>query len=448
SATAAREIAWLAARPEEKEKIPVLLRSMELVYWAIVLIVGLGILMCAWFFGKSWFHAGSSSPELIRDALMLMAISLVVQVPSGLYIAGLMGLQRQVECSGFLAFFGTVRGLGAVIVLWKISPDIRLFFLWQIIVCALQTVGMRWLLWKKVYIDKCSAIFSMDILQSVKGFAGGMILITALSIIMTQADKMILSRVVSLEALGFYMLAWAVASGLSRISTPLIQAFGPRFTELVSMGDDEALGKQAHLASQLMSVLILPPAALIVFLAKPILSVWMRSPDIAAGAAPILAVMVAGTVLSASSYPALSILYSRKQLKPVIVANLTLLFVLLPLLAIVVIYFGVMGAAFCWGLYGLTQYVVYQIFGLLGIPNMKVGASIVRDLIIPCIVSFVVAGVTGFLLNNVKGQIAFIALLGFSLILGWLAALLVCRDLFEIIVKKMKLLKIKKEVCA
>ena len=43
-----------------------------------------------------------------------------------------------------------------------------------------------------------------------------------------------LSRMVSLESLGFYMLL-AVVSGFSRIATPIINAFSPQFTELVAL---------------------------------------------------------------------------------------------------------------------------------------------------------------------------------------------------------------------
>ena len=192
------------------------------------------ILTSAWFFGDDWFQAKTISSKIARETLMLMAVSLMAQVPSGLYVAGLMGLQKQVECSALLALLGTLRGLGAVLLLWMIAPDIRLFFIWQILISAFQTGVMRYSLWRRVSLRGQIAKFSPDMLQSIKGYAGGMTLITALSILMTQADKVILSKIVSLEALGFYMLAWTVASGLSRVAIPLVQAFSPRFSGLVS----------------------------------------------------------------------------------------------------------------------------------------------------------------------------------------------------------------------
>jgi len=438
SITATREISWLEARPDEKGKIPDLLLSLETVYWGFVLFLGVGILLGAWFFGAEWFQAKSLSPEVIRNTLMLMAVSLVAQVPSGLYVSGLMGLQRQVECSGFLALFGTVRGLGAVVVLWLISADIRVFFLWQIFASVLQTGGIRWLLWRRVSANHCPARFSFKALHSIKAFAGGMTLITTLGIIMSQADKMILSRKVSLEVFGFYMLAWTAASGLSRLSTPLIQAFGPHFTELVSQENNAALAKKVRLASQLMSVLILPPAALIMFLSKPILFAWVGSQAIAIGVSPILVVMMVGTVLCSCSYPAVSILYSRKQLRPVIITTFSAVVFFLPLLILAIDYFGAMGAATCWGLYGLLLYAVFQLWGLKGLPEVGVVSSVLRDFVSPGVASFAVAGIAGYLLKDVVGNFVFVILLGFWLIVGWVAALLACKDLFKIILEKFK----------
>ena len=436
--TAMREIAWLEARPEERINIPTLLRSMEVVYWGVILVLGIGILAGAWFFGADWFQAKTISSKMARETLMLMAVSLVVQVPSGLYVAGLMGLQKQVECSGLLALLGTLRGLGAVLVLWLIAPDIRLFFVWQIVISVLQTGVMRYSLWRKVSVKGQTARFSPDMLRSIKGYAGGMTLITALSILMTQADKMILSKMVSLEALGFYMLAWTVASGLSRVAVPLVQAFSPRFTDLVSRGYDEALARQLRLASQLMNVLILPLAVLVAFFSNSILFVWTGDKFVAEGAAPILTIMLIGTVFSVCSFPSLMILHSKKQLKPVIWVNLTSLVILMPLLVVVVIESGVLGGAFIWALYGLILYIAYQKYGLREIHEARLFHSILRDFMGPFIVSLVVAGIASGLLSEVSGKLTFVIELGVALVVGWLAALLVCKDLLEVILRKLK----------
>ena len=97
--------------------------------------------------------------------------------------------------------------------------------------------------------------------------------------------------------------------------------------------------------------------------------------DIAEGVAPILSVMALGTVFASASFPALSVLYSRKRLRPVVAVSLIYLVVLLPLLILAVVYFGVMGAAYIWGLYGFILYVAFQFYGLQGLPNTGLFSS-------------------------------------------------------------------------
>ncbi len=429
SATATREIPWLSARTEEKNKIPPLLRSLEVAYWGVVIVLGATLLACSWLFGAAWFQAKDLSPELVQQALMLMAVSLVFQVPSGLYTGGLLGLQRQAQCAGLLALFGTLRGLGSIIVLWLITPDIRAFFLWQIVISVLQTGAIRAVLWRHIHADGYRAKFSWDRLRSVQGFAGGMTLITALSVVVSQADKMILSRVVSLDDFGHYMLAWSVASALMLVAMPVMQAFGPDYTKLVSVGDHETLAKRVRLASQLMSLIILPPAAFIMFLSEGILGVWLGNASIAAAAAPILSVMVAGTSLIACSYPALQVLYSEKHLGPVIRVQLLVMVVFLPALFFVVSHFGMMGAAYCGALFGLILFLSYRLLGLRRLLGARLVLDTLRDFVVPCAVSLLIAGLVSYWVAGITSKAEFIIATALALLFCWMLVFVTCKDL-------------------
>ena len=433
STTALRETAWLSARPAERGQIPSLLRTLEVTYWIAMSVFGAALLCAAWWYGGAWFQAGTVPAATIRDALMLMVVALIIQVPSGLYLGGLMGLQRQVQASGLVAAFGTLRGIGAVVVLWVLTPDIRVFFLWQIAASVVQTSLMRTVLMRATYVPGGPPPrFSVKMLMSVRQFAGATSVITALSLVLAQGDKMILSRLVSLEAFGFYAVAWTVASGLSRIATPLLQAFSPRFTELLSEGDLGALARQVRIASQLTNVLVLPPAALLVLATAPVLTAWLGQSAVVAGATPLLAVLAAGTLLTACSYPALSVLYSQTRLLPVIVVNVVGVLMLLPLCAWAVVSYGTVGAAWCWVINGLLSYLVYQAIGLRDLKDARPGVSLLRDFLPPAATSTVIALLTSHWSTQVSGRLALAAVLAAGLTVGWIAALISCRDLGRI----------------
>lgn len=425
SATAVRQIAWLNARETDRQQVPSLLRTLEVAYWSVIIAISVVLSVLAWRFGAEWFDARQLDAEVLRQALLLMCISVAIQVPSGLYIGGLMGLQRQVECSALIALFGTVRAVGAVAVLMAVQPDVRMFFMWQIVASVLQTGFTRRALWKQVG-EARSARFSPSILRSVRDFAGGMTLITALSVVATQADKVILTRLISLEAFGAYALAWAVASGLSRIATPLIQAFSPRFTELVATGEFAALTKHLRAASQITSALILPPAALLVVLPEPILLAWIGDPAVAAQSAPLLRLLVIGTVLSASAYPALSVLYSRHQLRVVMATTAATAALLLPAAIFAAQRFGATGAAVCWVVNGAVMYIVYQAVVVRRLPDTSLAGSIVRDVLVPAVVAFAVAAATFQLHRAAESRLQAVLVMAAGLMSGWAATVGLC----------------------
>ena len=429
SATAVREIAWLSARPDERTKVPSLLRSLEIAYWGMLIPCGAILLIAVSWYGADWFRSASLPGELIRQAMVLMVVALVAQVPSGLYNAALIGLQKQVQCAGLITAFGTVRGIGAALTVSFVAQDVRAFFAWQLCTSLVQTFVTRRSAFRAIGNGQQPGHFSFEALHSVKRYAGGMTVLTALSLILNQADKVIVSRLVSLESLGFYMLASTVASGLSRIATPLIQAFGPHLTELVSRGDEQMLARQARTASQVMSVLVLPPAALIALHPEEILFAWTGDAAIAAGAAPILAILTVGTALVASSYPPLSIVYSRGRLRPVILLNVVAVLGLIPLLVFAARSSGPIGAALCWALFGIVTYVAYLAFGLKGLPGAGVADSMLRDFAAPAAASIAVAVVAGQALPVPAGRLWIAAVVGIAVVVGWVASLLSCRQL-------------------
>ena len=438
SAAVGRDIAWFAVRPEGSSKIPELLYSMEVIYWLTVIVIG-GFLICSlWFFGSSWFYAKEHSDTTLNHALMLMVGALVVQAPCGLYVGGLMGLQRQVECSAFMTFWGTVRGVGSIAVLLLWHQNIQAFFLFQFMAGLMQVFAMRWVLWKRVNDVNNLAKFSWSALHSIKGFASGMFLITLLSVLLSQFDKLMLSRLVSLELFSFYMLAWVVASGLTRVATPLIQAFSPYLTQLVSLRENKEMQRQLNLLCQLMSTLILPPAALVAVNAQLILFAWTGNLTMAVGSASFLSLLLIGTALTCCSYPALSALYSMNRIGLVIVINSLSLIIFLPLTVWAIDTYGAMGAASVCVIYGSYQYLSYQFYARRGHTSNRLFSIAIQNLIAPLFSSILVAVLTYLWLGNSPSTMKLILSLLLSLLSSCFIVLTICGDLRRFIFEKLK----------
>ena len=427
SATVSREIAWIQARPAEQNGIGTLLRSVEIVYWLAVSGIVLILLAVVAAFGSSWVSASALPADQITDALALMSLSLAIQLPSGLYTASLIGLHRQARSAALLAAFGTLRGFGAVLVAWSLSDDIRVFFLWHVAVGLVQMFWLRRQVWS--YVPSGGRLrFSVVSLASIRHAAGAMFLITAMGMMLSQMDKLVLAFFVPLESLGHYTLAWGLASGLTIISTPIIQGFGARFSALASARNQEELWHQINIASQLTYILVIPPAVTISLFAESVMLAWVRDADVASASAAPLSLLALGTAMVACTYPLLIALYSEKEFKPVLLVQLVCVLLFFPLLLWLVNFLGILGAALCWSIYGLGLFVILFILTSARHGN-RLSMGLFRAFTSVSLTSFIVGWPIKHFFGQTSNYGEMLGWIGVALAVAWLLSAGVCQDL-------------------
>jgi O-antigen/teichoic acid export membrane protein len=180
-----------------------------------------------------------------------------------------------------------------------VSPTIDAFFLWQAAISAAQTAWLGWYLWRRL--PRAGAArprFDPACLRLVWRFAAGVTGHAMMRVLLTHADKVILSRLLPLETFGYYMLAFTLASALNRAVEPVFAAFFPRFSELVGRHDQAGLVSTYHRACQLVSVLVLPASLVLALFAAPVLQLWTGNPVIARQAHLLLSLLVLGVALN------------------------------------------------------------------------------------------------------------------------------------------------------
>jgi O-antigen/teichoic acid export membrane protein len=259
-----------------------------------------------------------------------------------------MGLQRQVLLNVINSVIATFRWCGAVLVLWLIAPTISAFFTWQIIVSVLHVFLMSFFLWRSLPATGKRPSFQVRILLGVWRFAAGMSGITILATLLTQTDKIILSRMLSLEMFGYYTLAGMVAMTLYRLIGPVFMAVYPRFTQLISLNDQEALRQLYHKACQFMSVLILPATAVIAFFSYEVLLLWTQNPTTAEKTHILVSILIIGTALNGLMNLPYALQLAHGWTRLGFYVNLISVVVLVPLTIFMTWKYGAVGAAVVW----------------------------------------------------------------------------------------------------
>ncbi len=348
STTLNRELARISADAGAATKARDLLRTLEAIYWPAALLIGIGVALAAPFIAHDWVRVDKLDLATVQTAVILMGLTIALQWPASLYSGGLMGLQRQVLLGGINAGVATLRAVGAVLVLAYYDASIEAFFYWQAVASAVQTIATGAALWLTLPSSAKAPRFRRRILSEVWRLAAGMAAISALGVVLTQLDKVILVKLLPLAEFGYYSLGWTVATGLYFLVGPLFSALFPRFTQLAAQQDEPGLSRIYHEGCQWMSVILLPVAVVIALFSFELMSLWTGDALLAEHSHVLLSLLILGTALNGlMSLPmALQLAYGWTSLG--IVTNLVAVTVLVPLMFVLTSRFGAAGGASAW----------------------------------------------------------------------------------------------------
>jgi len=396
SATLNRELSRLSVAEDSAQESRNLVRTFEVLYWGIGILIGIAVIILAPLITKYWISSTSISSETIEQALLIMGILLASQWPNAIYSGGLKGLQRQVGLNVIKSVSLTVRHGGAVLVLLFISPSISAFFLWQSFVALLTTIVLAIWLWKSLPKSEHRSRFDTGLFFKNRKFASGMMGVTLVSVLLTQLDKIILSKMLTLEMFGYYMLAVNVTSVLITLVGPVYSALFPRLSQLVAGEKQADISNLYHKGCQLVSVIILPIAMILVFFAEEILSIWIGDPVVVRNTHMLLSLLVIGSMIKALMILPLTIMLSYGWTRLVLIQNGISVVLLIPLMLWLVNLYGAVGAAIVWIILN-TCYI----FILIPIMHRRVLKSEMWkwysiDFLFPMIVVFVV-GYTSYM---------------------------------------------------
>jgi O-antigen/teichoic acid export membrane protein len=345
--TVNRELARYSVSPQLAREAANFVRTFEALYWAISLFVALVVWLAAPAIAYRWLQSSGVPQETVLSAIRSMGLLAALQWPLSFYQGGLMGLERQPLLNAVRAGLMTLMAAAGILVL-VVRPSITLFFWSQIAATALHVAVMRSVLWRHVPRAGDPARISPALIAGVYRFAAGMTGITVCSLIITQADKILLSKMLSLEMFGFYTLAVVVGNALSSMNAPVFNAMFPRLTTLVAEGREAVVTSLFRLASQCVAVVTVPAALVMSLFSLEILTVWTRNPETARRVAPLLSIYILGTAVnSLMNLPyALQLAYGWTRLP--LLLNLGVAMAIVPALLLAISTLGAAGAAMVW----------------------------------------------------------------------------------------------------
>jgi O-antigen/teichoic acid export membrane protein len=348
STTLNKEVARLSVFPNKHQQMLNLVKTLGSLYWVMAIIAGSIALGLSPLLAKYWVHPKDLSINTITYAFILLSFSLMFQFPSGFYSGGLLGLQKQVILNLIRILFATIRSVGVILVLIYISKSILAFFGWTLLINVLQAFVYRYTLWYYLPTASEKPSFVKKELKNIWKFAAGMTAIGITSILLTQVDKMILSKILPLSQFGYYTFAFTLGSISYMIIAPISQSYFPKFCILIAENKFDELKEIYHQGSQMVTLLILPFSFFLSFFSKEILFIWTHNLVTVENTymiTSVVSIAVAFHCLVSLPYM-LCLSYGYTKLS--LYSNILILALLIPLTIFSSINYGGYGGAMCW----------------------------------------------------------------------------------------------------
>lgn len=360
AATLAREAALTMARVRTARSLRALASALERGFGAVVLAAGLATAGLAPLVVEHWLTLGSVTPADAAYSVLLMTACVLLRLQADLYRGILSGFERLRWLALVNAAFGTVRLLGVLpcMLFWGASP-VR-FFLFQLIGYAVELVVVRTHAWRCMprALAGEPAVDSR-LLRSVLQFSLSMSLASAIWVLASQIDKLLLSGWLPLRDYGAYGLAVTAAGGVLLATGALAEALVPRITALQARGAVEELRTLYRAFTQWAVILACTAAGVMACHAEAVLRVWTGDATLASDMAPVLRLYALGNAALALGSLPYYLQLASGRLRLHLIGTALMFVLLMPGVIWATPRYGPIGAAMVWLAVNLLYLVVW-----------------------------------------------------------------------------------------
>lgn len=386
--TVSREIARDAEFGQQRRSAS-LLRTLGVVYIGVAVLIAAIVALAAPWVGAHWLQARTLPESTVAQAVALMGVNLACRWPISLYHSALVGAHRLARSAATSMTFNILAAVTTIAMLTWGERSIQAFFVVQAVCGLLQVIALRLL--ARRALGEGDAAYDFAQLRRVLNFSAWMSGIAVTSLVFTQLDKALLSRLVDLESFGHYMLAALLVGGLAVLTVPAFNVIYPKFTALHARGDGAGLAKFYSDTSRMFAAAVFSLALALALHVEAIVTLWIGRADVALRVAPLVALLAVGSGLNGLMYFPYALQLATGKPRIPFAINIALLVAALPTVVWLALHRGAIGAALSWAMLG----VVYVFVGTI-VTGRRVAAFagpgwLARDIAIPLLLALLPA---------------------------------------------------------
>lgn len=347
TAALARQASLYNGGEGNADLLAALKKVLETVFTGIGVAGALAFILLAPLIARDWLRVVALDEAQVARSIGLMGVVVALRWQSTLYRGAITGFERQVWLGGANVVIAALRFILPIPLLAFVDNGPVAFFGLQVAVALLEMLVMR---------HKASALMpgvagrgvEWRVLRPVMAFSAGIALTSIIWVLVTQSDKLILSRLLPLTEFGHYSMAVQLAMAITLLNTPFTTAILPNMTRIHAGGDPADLMLMFRRATQLVTLAVAPATIVLIALGREVLVAWTGDAALASDVAPVLGLYATGNALMAIAALSYYLQYAHGNVRLHIRGQLLFAFLYLPFLAFGVHTAGAVGAGWCW----------------------------------------------------------------------------------------------------
>jgi O-antigen/teichoic acid export membrane protein len=424
SSTLTRELA--ADGSPTKAASAGLINTAMTVYWSMAVLLGVGLVLSSPWIGRSWFNPETMRADEIVQSLKVIAIYLALRWPVALYVGILSGFQRMDMLNVVKVASAVLRLAGGILVLahWR---SLQAFLWWTAISAVVEVVTYDIVCRRANPSFRFRFGISRDAVRRVWRFSLSMNLLAILAVILVQLDRLVVSKVLTLDLLGRYNLAYTAASVITLVIGAVSSAVLPALAAVhgANTGSDEMI-VQYRAADQAMLFLVGMLSFGLIAYGQQALVIWVGASS-AAGTALPMALLAIGFWISSAIANIYNVAIARGAPRRFVMANLIGVVPYAILVYVLTSRYGIVGAATSW----IVLNLYYAILLIHPIQRDLIGlrtTAWLKQTVFPCAaigaVSFGLPRLLAIELSVPETLVTFVAMAAISataylLLFGW-----------------------------
>lgn len=338
-----------------------LLRSMEFVFVVIAILGGGGICLFSNVIATRWLQLGELPVGDVTESIILMGTAVGIRWMSGLYRGVINGFEKLVWLGAFNIIIATFRFVIVLPYLAIFGATPIQFFMYQLGVCVVELILLVFKTKRLIPmpISMPGGEFSWQPLRDVIRFSISVAFTSLTWLLVSQSDKLLLSKILPLGEFAQFTLVVMMANGLLMISGPLNGALMPRMADLFAKSDNGGMFSMYHNATQLLCVFLIPSCLILAFYPEQVLWAWTGDFEISSGLSKILAFYSVGNIfLVLAGFP-YQLQFANGDLRLHVRGSIIFVIFMVPSMIVATNNFGVFGASCVWLSVNIVYFMVW-----------------------------------------------------------------------------------------